>query len=144
VKRHGVVVIENLRVKAMTASARGTAEEPGRNVAAKAGLNRSILDKGWGEMRRQLAYKLSWSGDASLRWTLGILRAPVGAAALSMQHRASTATGSLAGHADTKNMRTPMPPASYANAACLLLISAKNCGRNGRGSPRSPLRKQWQ
>src|SRR5690606_35939698 len=62
VKRHRVIVIENLRVKAMTASARGTAEDPGRNVAAQAGLNRSILDKGWGEMRRQLAYKLSWSG----------------------------------------------------------------------------------
>lgn len=62
VKRHSVVVIEALKVSAMTASARGTVEDPGRNVAAKSGLNRAILDKGWGEMRRQLAYKLSWRG----------------------------------------------------------------------------------
>lgn len=61
-KNHRVVVIEALRVRAMTASASGTIDEPGRNVAAKSGLNRAILDKGWGEMRRQLAYKLSWAG----------------------------------------------------------------------------------
>jgi putative transposase len=61
-KNHRVVVIETLRVRAMTASAKGTIEEPGRNVAAKSGLNRAILDKGWGEMRRQLKYKLSWAG----------------------------------------------------------------------------------
>lgn len=61
-KNHRVVVIEALRVRAMTASASGTIEEPGCNVAAKSGLNRAILDKGWGEMRRQLTYKLSWAG----------------------------------------------------------------------------------
>lgn len=33
-------------------------------------MNQAILDKGWGEMRRQLACKLSWSGGASLRCTL--------------------------------------------------------------------------
>lgn len=46
----------------MTASARGTAEAPGRNVRAKAALNKAILDQGWGEFRRQLAYKLQWRG----------------------------------------------------------------------------------
>lgn len=40
----------------------GTREVPGRNVAAKAGLNKSILDQGWAEFRRQLAYKLAWQG----------------------------------------------------------------------------------
>lgn len=61
-KSHRAVVIETLQVQAMTASARGTVEEPGRNVAAKSGLNRAILDKGWGELRRQLGYKLAWAG----------------------------------------------------------------------------------
>lgn len=61
-KNHRVIVIEALNVKAMTGSARGTAEAPGRNVAQKAGLNRAILDVGWGEIRRQLGYKLSWRG----------------------------------------------------------------------------------
>jgi len=61
-KNHRVIVIESLRVQAMTGSARGTAEAPGFNVAQKSGLNRSILDIGWGEIRRQLAYKLAWRG----------------------------------------------------------------------------------
>src|SRR5215216_7114982 len=56
-KRHGWVGIEDLRVKAMTASARGSMEQPGSNVRAKAGLNRSVLDNIPGERRRQLAYK---------------------------------------------------------------------------------------
>jgi putative transposase len=46
----------------MTASAKGTIEEPGKNVAAKSGLNRAIQDQGWGEFDRQLAYKLAWLG----------------------------------------------------------------------------------
>ena len=46
----------------VSASAAGTIQQPGRNVKAKAGLNRAILDQGWGEFRRQLAYKLAWRG----------------------------------------------------------------------------------
>lgn len=56
-KNHGIVGIEDLRVKNMTASARGTVEEPGKNVATKAGLNRGILDNAPAERRRQLEYK---------------------------------------------------------------------------------------
>jgi putative transposase len=56
-KSHGWVGIEDLQVKRMTASAKGTALAPGRNVKAKAGLNRSVLDNAPGERRRQLAYK---------------------------------------------------------------------------------------
>ena len=41
----------------MTASAAGTVEDPGTNVAAKAGLNRSILDNGWGIITTLLGYK---------------------------------------------------------------------------------------
>jgi putative transposase len=56
-KRHGWVGIEDLRVVAMTASAGGNVEVPGRNVHQKATLNRAILDNAPGERRRQLAYK---------------------------------------------------------------------------------------
>jgi putative transposase len=56
-KRHGWVGIEDLRVTNITASARGTIEQPGSNVRAKAGLNRAVLDNTPGERRRQLAYK---------------------------------------------------------------------------------------
>lgn len=61
-KNHGLVVLEDLRVKAMSASAKGTKDDPGRNVRQKAGLNRAILDAGWGEFRRQIEYKVSWDG----------------------------------------------------------------------------------
>ncbi|MEV4560193.1 transposase [Kitasatospora sp. NPDC049285] len=44
---NAVVVLEELRTSAMTASATGTVEKPGRNVRQKAGLNRAILNKGW-------------------------------------------------------------------------------------------------
>jgi putative transposase len=61
-KNHAMVCIEDLRVRNMSTSAAGTADEPGRNVRAKAGLNKAILDQGWAEFRRQLSYKLAWSG----------------------------------------------------------------------------------
>jgi len=65
-KNHGAVAMEDLRVRGMTASARGTREEPGRNVAAKAGLNRSMLDVAPGALRARLGYKLAASGGVLL------------------------------------------------------------------------------
>lgn len=56
-KTHPVVVVEDLHLRNMTASAKGTAAEPGRNVAAKAGLNRSLLAQAHAETRKMLAYK---------------------------------------------------------------------------------------
>ncbi len=61
-KNHAVVVLEDLRVRNMSASAKGTVDTPGCNVCRKARLNKSILDQGWHEFRRQLDYKLSWLG----------------------------------------------------------------------------------
>ena len=63
-KNHAVIVIEDLAVQNMAARAAGSVEQPGRNVKAKAGLNRAILDQGWNELRRQLGYKQSWRGGA--------------------------------------------------------------------------------
>ncbi len=51
----------------MSKSAKGTTERHGRNVKAKSGLNRSILEQGWYEMRRQLEYKSS-SGEVVVRY----------------------------------------------------------------------------
>jgi putative transposase len=65
-QNHAVVVLEDLRITNMTASAKGSVERPGTNVRAKSRLNRRILDQGWGEFRRQLAYKLAWSGGLLL------------------------------------------------------------------------------
>ncbi|MCP5169965.1 MAG: IS200/IS605 family element transposase accessory protein TnpB [Hahellaceae bacterium] len=61
-QNHAMIVIEDLQVKNMSKSAKGTIEAKGRNVKAKSGLNRSILDQGWFEFRRQLEYKQAWLG----------------------------------------------------------------------------------
>ena len=65
-KNHALVVIEDLKVRNMSCSASGTVEAPGKCVRAKSGLNKSILDQGWFEFRRQLAYKLAWLGGTLL------------------------------------------------------------------------------
>ena len=46
----------------MSSSAKGTKEKPGKNVKAKSGLNRSILDQGWFTFKELLKYKQSWLG----------------------------------------------------------------------------------
>jgi len=61
-QNHAVVFVEDLQVRNMSKSAAGTVENPSKNVAAKSGLNKAILDQGWGEFRRQLDYKLAWNG----------------------------------------------------------------------------------
>ena len=55
--RFDVIRVEDLKIKNMTRSARGTPAEPGRNVRAKAGLNRGILGSGWGLLVRRLQDK---------------------------------------------------------------------------------------
>ncbi len=61
-QNHALVCIEDLQVGNMSKSAQGSKDKPGKNVKAKSGLNRSIMDQGWYEFRRQLTYKLEWSG----------------------------------------------------------------------------------
>lgn len=52
-----LIRVENLRVKNMTRSARGTLTEPGLNVAQKTRLNRGILANGWGRLVTRLEHK---------------------------------------------------------------------------------------
>ncbi len=61
-QNHAMVCIEDLQIRNMSKSAAGTTDTPGKNVRAKSGLNKSILDQGWFEFRRQLDYKLAWRG----------------------------------------------------------------------------------
>ena len=65
-KNHAMVVLEALKVSQMSASSKGSLEKPGKNVKAKSQLNRSILDQGWFEFKRQLKYKLEWLGKILL------------------------------------------------------------------------------
>ena len=61
-KNHAIVYVEDLQIANMSKSAKGNANQHGKNVKQKSGLNRAILDQSWSEFRRQLAYKLSWNG----------------------------------------------------------------------------------
>ncbi len=56
-RRFDVIRVEDLKIGNMTRSAKGTRENPGRNVRAKAGLNRGILGSGWGLLVRRLQDK---------------------------------------------------------------------------------------
>lgn len=61
-QNHAMIAIEDLQIRNMSRSTSGNRSMPGRNVAAKSGLNKSILDQAWFEFRRQLEYKLAWRG----------------------------------------------------------------------------------
>ena len=56
-RRFDVIRVEDLQITNMTRSAKGTQDNPGRNVRAKAGLNRGILRSGWGLLVRRLQDK---------------------------------------------------------------------------------------
>ena len=56
-RRFDLIRVEDLKIKNMTRSAKGTPQDPGRNVSQKAGLNRGILRAGWGLLVRRLEQK---------------------------------------------------------------------------------------
>jgi transposase len=56
-RRFDVIRVEDLKIRNMTRSARGTMQQPGRNVRQKAGLNREIMASGWGHLVRRLEDK---------------------------------------------------------------------------------------
>ena len=62
-----VVYVEDLKIRNMTRSARGTRENPGKNVRQKSGLNRSLLSQGWGIFLSLLDYKLVRLGGRLVR-----------------------------------------------------------------------------
>ena len=55
--RFGTVCVEGLKIGNMMKSAKGTKEQPGKNVGAKSALNRGIAESGWGRLRFMLEYK---------------------------------------------------------------------------------------
>ncbi|SOE79460.1 putative transposase [Streptomyces sp. OV198] len=61
-RTYSVAVVEVLQITSMVKSAKGTIEEPGKNVAQKSGLNRSISGQAWGRTVTMLTYKLARQG----------------------------------------------------------------------------------
>ena len=66
-KSHAMIACEDLKVANMSKSASGTMENKGRNVKAKSGLNKSILDQGWGMVVNMLEYKQQWQGGLLIK-----------------------------------------------------------------------------
>ena len=66
-KSHAMIACEDLKVANMSKSASGTIENKGRQVKAKSGLNKSILDQGWGMMVNMLEYKQQWRGGLLIK-----------------------------------------------------------------------------
>ena len=66
-KNHAMIACEDLKVANMSKSASGSMENKGRNVKAKSGLNKSILDQGWGMMIDMLEYKQQWRGGLLIK-----------------------------------------------------------------------------
>lgn len=66
-ERYGIVVVEDLRIRNMTRTAKGTVGQPGRNVRQKAGLNRSMLNEAHGRIVELLTYKLVERGGQLLK-----------------------------------------------------------------------------
>lgn len=66
-KKHAVIYREDLKIKNMTGSAAGTPEAPGRHVAQKSGLNRAILDQGWGKFFQRLNWKCEQRGATVIK-----------------------------------------------------------------------------
>ncbi|KRU23585.1 RNA-guided endonuclease InsQ/TnpB family protein, partial [Psychrobacter piscatorii] len=66
-KSHAMIACEDLKVANMSKSASGTVENKGHHVKAKSGLNKSILDQGWGMMVNMLEYKQQWRGGLLIK-----------------------------------------------------------------------------
>ena len=117
--KHSLVYLEDLNIKGMTASAKGTIETPGKNVKQKSGLNKSIQNSGWGKLEQMLSYKTN------------VIKVP---AAYTSQRC------SRCGHIDKDNRKTQSEfmclacghwDNAHTNAA--LNIEASGNGATGRG-----------
>jgi putative transposase len=91
-KNHAIVCIEDLQIRNMSKSAAGSSKTPGHNIKVKSNLNKSILDQGWFEFRRQLEYKQAWLGGKVL--------------AVPPQNTSRTCPNPACGHVSAKNRRS--------------------------------------
>jgi putative transposase len=62
VQRFDRIALESLRLRSMTRSAKGSVDQPGVGVRAKAGLNRALLDAGFGMLATLIREKAEYAG----------------------------------------------------------------------------------
>ena len=107
-KNHAMIVVEDLKVANMSKSAKGSIEKKGKNVKAKSGLNKSILDQGWSMLVGMLEYKQQWRG--------GLL--------VKVDPRYTSQTCSSCGHVAKENRLT------QANFECVSCCFSENADIN--------------
>jgi putative transposase len=66
-ENQAMIVVEDLKIKNMSKASKGDSEKHGKKVAQKSGLNRSVLDQGWGMFFSMLEYKQDWRGGMVLK-----------------------------------------------------------------------------
>ena len=127
----GTIVVEDLETSRMTRSAKGTVTKPGRNVSAKAGMNREILATGWAALRRMLEYKAHW--------------------VIAVDPRFTSQTCAACGHVDARSRRTrdrfhcmACGHADHAdlNAAANILASGTGASARGGGGGTRPVNRE--
>lgn len=109
---HAMVAVEELRVRNMSASAKGTLAAQGKQVKQKAGLNKAILDQGWFEFRRQLSYKQTWRGGLLI--------------AVPAHHTSQTCPECGHVHADNRKTRAQFACLACDNTAHADVVGARN------------------
>lgn len=67
--QYPLVAMEKLKIKNMSRSAKGTLEKPGKNVKAKSGLNREILDTAPAMLMGMIRYKVEETGGEFVETT---------------------------------------------------------------------------
>ena len=127
----GTVVIEKLNVKAMTASAKGTAKAPGKNVKRKAALNRRILETGWAGLEAKIGYKAANLIKVAPAYTSQTCRAcgVVDARSRRSQSEFECVACGHQGNADV-------------NAAVNILARGAGAAGRGGGAVRRPVKRQ--
>lgn len=98
-ENQGIVVVEDLKIKNMTKSAKGTEEKPGKQVAQKRGLNRSITQQSWGLFFELLEYKVIARGGKFVK----------------VDPRHTSQTCNICGHVSKENRKTQ---AKFVCTAC--------------------------
>ena len=127
----GTVVIEKLNVKAMTASARGTVQAPGRNVKVKASLNRRILETGWAGLGAKIGYKAVTLIEVDPAYTSQTCRA-CGHVAAESRRSQSEFECVACGHQGNADV----------NAALNILARGTGAAGRGGGAVRRPVKRQ--
>jgi len=105
VESYDFIAAEDLKVKNMTKSAKGTLAKPGKNVKAKSGLNRSILSQGWSIFLKMLEYKSDWYGKRLVK----------------VDPRYTSQTCNKCGYVSKKNRKSQ---AKFVCGSCWLKINA--------------------